>query len=652
MKSINLIIKNIKLLIRSKSSALVVLLAPLLIVLIIGIGFADFEDSRLNIGVHVSEPSELTDRFIANLNSSDNNIIFTESQEICTRQIQEGSILACVSFPEGFALGDERQELTFLVDESRINLVYRLISSLTASVGSEQAEISQEITAQLLTVIDQSAEGFSSTISNIVSLKSRAASISSGVLSASEGISNLNVSTTSFNHGSVRSEIVSSQGDYNSLNNRALSVISAGEEFYNQTASSPSPQRDSFKEALDDLEDAVSQSSELSEEFDLILERFDDFVSAFNSLRSQLSEARSVQSSVQSSLGNVQSAISNLDGELDNIKVNQERLLDNINRLEFRTAETIAQPFSTNIKTITSDLGRLTYSFPYLLMLVIMFVGIMLSSTLVFMEKDSKAFFRNFTTPIRQFFFTSMTFFTSLLIILIQVGVILLVAYLFLDIAILSNWQSNLVVILLASTMFILLGMIIGNIFSTSEAITMSNIAIGSILMFLSNLILPLETLSEGIQKVASYNPFVIGGEAIRGTLLFNFDLISLIPNIILMVSISIILFAFLIIFQNVSSSNYIHKLKTRNVKIILPEDNYLKIELKDKDNLVIKDIEDLLNSLENLSDSEYSEIIKTKNVFSDWLKKNLKERFLAFKIKNKSRLKAINTLRKKLKKK
>lgn len=648
MKSFNTIIKNLKLLIRSKSSALVVLLAPLLIVLIIGIGFADFDEGGLTVGVHVSEPGELVDRFVDNLESNGNTLVYYDSSSSCVRGIQEGVILACISFPEGFSIGNERSELTFFIDESRINLVYRLISSLSSSVGSEQVEISQEITGSLLELIDRSADGFTQTISDIVSLRARANSISSNVNRASSDVGGLDISVSNFNFNPLRSGLSALDEDFSNLRVRALDIVDSGEVLINNTVEGTGGRSD-FISDLNALKSSLSNTESTAENFEEFEELLENLISSFGELRSQLQAAANVKSDVQSSLNAVSSGISNLDSDLDQIKVRQENLLESINRLEFRSAETIAQPFTTNIEPVTASLGRLTYSFPYLLMLVIMFIGIMLSSTLVFMEKDSKAFFRNFTTPTRKIFFSSMTYFTSMIIILAQVFVILLVAYFYLDIPMLLNWQVSLVIILLSSTLFVLLGMLIGNFFNTNEAITMSNIAIGSVFMFLSNLILPLETLSDFIRSIAAYNPFVVSAEAMRGALLFEFDFVSLMSSIIYLVSVSLTLFILILLFQNVSGSSYLHKLKNRNKKIVLPEDSYLKLEDK---NVVIKNVKDLYEFIKNLSDEEYLVYTRPENIFSQWLEKSLKQRFLAYRIKKKKKSKVVKILEKQLKKK
>jgi ABC-2 type transport system permease protein len=648
MKSINSIIKNLKLLMRSKSSALVVLFAPLLIVLIIGFSFAEFEQSSLNIGYHVSEHTDLTQRFLTNLNNSGNNLIEYNSPESCVRSIQEGVILACIGFPAGFSVGNTRQELTFYVDESRLNLVYQLVSSLSTSASSEQTEISQEITTSLLDLIDKSATGFSTTISDIVSLKARVSSINTNVNRASSDVSSLEIETTNLNPTTLKNRASGLEADYQELIDLGEDLVSSGNAFYTATEGSPSAQRTAFKSDLDALDSVVSSNTSM-EDFKEFVEVLDNFISAFNSLKSQIASVSNVQKDVQSSLNTVSSTVNSLNSDLDQIKVKQETLLEQINRLEFRSAEAIAQPFTTKIEPVTASLGRLTYSFPYLLMLVIMFIGIMLSSTLVFMEKDSKAFFRNFTTPTKQIFFTTMTYITSMIIILLQVFVILFVAYFFLEISMFTNWEVSLLIIILGSTLFILLGMVIGNMFSTSEAITMSNIFLGAVFMFLSNLILPLETLSVVIQKVASYNPFVIAGEAMRGALLFELDTLTLLPSIIMMISISLFLFLFILLFQNVSGSAYIYKLKNRNKKIILPEDHYLTLEDK---NITIKNLADLAGTLELLTEEEYLRYTKPKNLFSEWLEKSLKERFLAYRIKKKAKAKALKILQKQLKKK
>jgi hypothetical protein len=150
MKLIRSIRKNFKILARSKGSALVVLLAPLLIVFIIGLGFMDNTELKLNIGVHEKQPTLLTSRYIESFSASDYNTIKYETEQQCISSIRDGVTVLCAVFSEDFEIRDgAKNELTFYVDESRMNLVDRLISSFSTTMGVESSDISEELAEQL-----------------------------------------------------------------------------------------------------------------------------------------------------------------------------------------------------------------------------------------------------------------------------------------------------------------------------------------------------------------------------------------------------------------------------------------------------------------------------------------------------------------------
>ena len=71
-KLFTLIKKNFKLLIRSKSSALVILVGPLLIMMLTGLAFNNTNIYNINIGIFSEGYTNLTDSFIEKLQSNYN----------------------------------------------------------------------------------------------------------------------------------------------------------------------------------------------------------------------------------------------------------------------------------------------------------------------------------------------------------------------------------------------------------------------------------------------------------------------------------------------------------------------------------------------------------------------------------------------------
>jgi hypothetical protein len=237
-----------------------------------------------------------------------------------------------------------------------------------------------------------------------------------------------------------------------------------------------------------------------------------------------------------------------------------------------------------------------------------------------------------------------MTYVTSALVILVQAALVLIVVYYWLEVPVFSNVGATFLVIFLSLTVFVLIGMFVGHLFSSSEGITMSTIAIGAVMIFLSNLILPLETLSPIIQQIAKFNPYVIASENVRKAMLFDAPISSMQADLLLLVLYAIVLLGITLLMIKLMSSKYLSRMnnKTNKDTISVPEDHYLKLdELK----ITVKNIQELAITLQNMTDEQYDKLTKPKNIFADWVSKNFKAKKLAFHMRGKNREKAVDQL-------
>ena len=73
-----------------------------------------------------------------------------------------------------------------------------------------------------------------------------------------------------------------------------------------------------------------------------------------------------------------------------------------------------------------------------------------------------------------------------------------------------------------------MLGIIIGVLFSSAETSTLAAVSTGAIFLFMSNVILPIESMPHTLMIIARFNPFVICESLLRKSLLFRTDIISL----------------------------------------------------------------------------------------------------------------------------
>lgn len=645
MKLISCIKKNIKILLRSKGSALIVLLAPLIIVFIIGLGFMDNTEVKLNIGIHTKEQTELTQRYITAFNTTENNIIIYEQEEQCRNAIRDGVTVMCVIFSEDFEIRDgAKNELTFIVDESRINLVDKLISSFSTSLGTETSDISQEIAQQLLQIIEQTNTNAKESLTLIITNRAQQTNMNQELQSAKTTVTGIDTTKENINTRTIENKISDAESAVIKLRQDSQKLIDEAKKILIEVTDP-----EDLNESINKLQTTITTGNAINKVED-VSKAIKAMSTSINKITERLEKADTAKTNTANNLNKIQTSIETLIKNTEDIKIKQEQIINQIESFELRSARSITSPVNTKVESISTTNNRLTYSFSYLLTLAILFTALMLSSTLVYMEKDSKAYFRNFTTPTTQKYFIKINYLTSLIIIIIQTLFVLAIAHFALSVPILTNIEVTSVILLLGITFFITLGIVIGIISTTSEAVTMSTIVLGSVFLFLSNLILPLETLAPTISKIAGYNPFVIMSESIRKAMLFQSTFTQLQQELILLAGYTIIMITIMIIINKFGLK---HFLATRRHKknLLITEPEHLTLNIKNTQKK-IKNIQELTDTLKTITEEEYQEIIKEQNPITQWLKETLRKKMLARRIKNKKLPEVIKKLEKHQKKK
>jgi len=450
----------------------------------------------------------------------------------------------------------------------------------------------------------------------------------------------LDVGDEEINIADITKDVDSLINDFVSLKNKASDVTEDGIDLastINGTA---------LEDSINALNATLKNVQPTADGIAALSASIDNVETSVGNLKQKLSNTRISKSQVLTDLNLMLVTLNDVSTELNTVKQKLEEIALEISKLTVTDAGAISNPITTKIEPVVANNNQLTYSFPYLLMLIVLFVGIMLSSTIVFMEKDSRAYFRTFTTPITNFFFLWLTYVTSALVILVQTILILLAVQFGLGVPAFSNFGISALFIFLSLTVFVSIGIFVGQLFNTSEGITMSTIAIGSVMLFLSNLILPLETLDPVIQSIARYNPYVIASEGIRKAMLFGATIKGLYVDLLLLAGYSLLLLGITLLTMKIISSKYLERMYHTSKKnlITVPEDHYLHIK---EIEVTVKDMPSLIKTLKNMSDEEYEKINKPKNIISEWVKLSYKAKTLSLVLKRKNRQRTIEILEK-----
>jgi Na+-transporting methylmalonyl-CoA/oxaloacetate decarboxylase gamma subunit len=166
--------------------------------------------------------------------------------------------------------------------------------------------------------------------------------------------------------------------------------------------------------------------------------------------------------------------------------------------------------------------------------------------------------------------------------------------------------------------------MVIGYMFNSQDAVTMASISIGSVFLFLSNLILPLETMSIYVQQAAKYNPYVICSELLKKLTLFESKWNDVYMEFIILGVYLVLVFILVLIVQKASKIQFISK-KPITKQLALKDrgiDKYFKL----KSGVLLTSEKDLLEELENMTDKDFEEYVtKRHNDFQSWLLMNKK---------------------------
>lgn len=486
---LGLVRKNLKLLLRSKSSALIVLLGPLLIIGLVGAAFNTTNFYNINVGTYSGYYNDLTLSVIQELEDKQFNVVKTETKEDCISRIKRGDLHLCAVFPDDMKVGSE-EGVKFYVDKTRMNLVWVIIDSISSKISTRSSELSKEMTSVLLTTLDETK--------GLINEKQ------SSVVGAIESNLEINREIEGFSSDLNEADLTYSTSDLglDKIRSRASSTLSS--------LNASQSQIESVLDAISETENKSYEASRRINNASIIIEH-------------TVSNMGLLGTSVRDSLDamhQVASVLTTIAGK--------------INTIEFTEAETIVTPIKTSIEPVISEKTHLNNMFPTLLILIVMFIGLLLSSTLVIREKTSSSYFRNFITPTGDGLFILSDYLTNTFVLFLQLLVVFLVSLIFFKEALYSVLFNSFVVLFLIVSVFVMLGMLIGQIFSSEEMSTLGAISIGSILLFFSSTILPLETLPESIRNIAYFNPFVLGESMLKEVMLFNVDLFVLVEPMVI----------------------------------------------------------------------------------------------------------------------
>jgi len=439
-------------------STFLVLLAPILIVILIGTAFSSDSLNNLKIGTVSQENNEISNSVLSNLAESGLSSTSFMNSEECIAKVKENEVHACIIFPEDLSIQGNDNPIIIHVDNSEMELAYFLIDKINAGISKKGDEIGLTMSHSLLTVLNQAKESLpiqkQKTNTAIDSLKE--------IESGKDEISN----------------------DIRSLNDTTLYLDSA---FSLTSSLNGSATVESIKDEIDNARIKIN----------------------------------SLNQGLDSNIALISSNSESAQKELKEVSVILNNLIQSLSAISIVNEESLIMPIKTEINPISKE-SNWKHLFPTLASLIILLSGIVLSSNMVITERKAKARFRNYLTPTSDFSFVIGTYLTCLIILLFQIILLFLGAMYLTGITIGNIIPEISLVLFLSSSIFIFLGMFIGYLFKSEETTILAGISIAAVLVFFSNAILPIESMSLRFSAIAKYNPLFLTDSLLRKAILFS----------------------------------------------------------------------------------------------------------------------------------
>ena len=607
MKLLTILRKNFRLLFRSKSSAFVVFIGPLLIIALILITFSFSPNVALSVGLSNADQAG-TGSFTDSLTSGGYETVTYFDLAQCINDVKLGTINLCLDFPDEFGSTDgTTKQVEFYIDQSRINIVESIIFAISTNIDTKSEEITLSKTKNILNSIGASIDTIldeqgASTASIDGGIRSGTASITSSSDKISDSVEGVSIDATL-----MITQITELREKTEELKGETEDLISAADS------------ASCCGSALSGINEIFEDDNELVEENLVLLETA---INGLGDANEALDLSDKESALIQEKVATVSSLIADMRVSLESI--NGEAL-----SIKDLSKESIENPFEIKVNEVVANSNRSLFIFPYYIMLMVLFVGMMLSSNLVVMEKESLAFFRNFSSPTSEGMHIFARFLSNFIIVAGQLSVVLLSVFYFIKIPILNNVFVSLVILLMSMTFFIFLGYLLGYTFKTQEGITIGFISLGGIFAFLSNLILPVESFPIFAQKVLLFNPYMLCSELLKKSILFGASFGTLKVELLLLLAYTIIVVILGFTLQRLSFNRFFINSKTRNAmrRPHITKDKYFKLE----DETFLKTLEDLVKALRKMNQEDLNTYVSPKNnEFSIWVLDAFKNKKLA----------------------
>jgi ABC-type multidrug transport system permease subunit len=633
--------KNLKLLFRNKETAYTIIIGPLLIILLVGFAFLGASNElTIRIGTNAPQDSQLAEQTVQSLNAKGYMVSVYPDAESCKESVRTTSTHACIVF--GAADPETgRTHVTFYLDMSRTNLVYRISDDLSGVLDLQTDTIRQSLANDALQRISTAKTLLDTDLNMTHAISLRLAAADDNISAAKGALAAVSDEQVNISLGNLRGyqlglaqKVGIAVDTGNAAIAQALDVIrdlkaDCGSTCSNETLDAADEARDSLEQVQDNLTAlAEGDTKDELQEAELLLDTVRENIDTLTARLADESVARRTMiSSVTTAAGDVQSSSRDIRKVEASVRYTRDLLAG-----QQENASEISTPVTVSLVSVSAADDQLTFNYPYLFVMVMMFMGLLLASTLIVTDKNSRARFRNFTTPTADGFHIFVAFITAFIILTAEALGVLLVSTLFVAQPLLFNTLSTLAIVAITIVVFTFIGMIIGYLSRTQEAAMIASISVGSILLFVSNIIIPVEGMAFVTQLLTRVNPYLVLSELLKRSMLYGVTLEQVSQELIVVAALAAVLLALTLWVQRRAKRKYFRQ---DTGGILAP---HIPVPLVLGGRSVANEVE-LLDCLDHMTRAEFESAVKADiNPVSVWVEKELRSPRLARQLRTTSK--------------
>lgn len=545
------IYKNFRIIFRNWGSLALIVLAPLLLILLVGYSFSEDTIHGINIGV-AAENIDLSE-FKANVSSYGKITEYSNVNDCILDMILERTHI-CLEITG--SLNAEKGEIPFgnvkfYYDNTRKRISLLLIYQLKDFFGLAAEKISLISTTEIFDNLQNLLGFLNERISDIDSVKNESEKIQIDLIDRKEKLIKTRDDFTPkyLLVKSVQTEINYYADSFDNSSKELLESI-----YYVKEASADI--RDILADEIINLTIINKRNLSISAAvLDFGLLQFDKRADALaNTTNATLSEVRQIKTSLDSVVFELDNINELLNEEInrtdeyillinqsvvkiDSLAAEAKGKMQELSKLDPSLAAKIIKPITQSFEALMQNLRDIQLAFPVLLSSVIIFISMLFSNIITLLEINNKAYTRNILAPVNDSVYTIGMAVTSFLIIFLQVAVLLVVAQLQFSVDVFSHLSGIIPLSAILVLTFVCLGMSFAYLSKNMQTSILLSTFVALAFFLLSDALNSLEAMPKIASQVAAFNPIVISNVMMRNIVFFDFSLSQMSGNLIVLLA-------------------------------------------------------------------------------------------------------------------